>query len=191
MKNTLPLLFLATAILLPGRATAAEPRLATINVEKTFKDYWRTGVEEKRLKKEVDAVNERVKTEDKKQSDLLKELQNMDKMRKAPNLGQAERARRNEQFATKQRIFEQNAGVLNNWKAAQQKDLDMKRRKAFEKIREEIRSVIAAQAKKNGFTAVVDSKALLYSSADLDITTKVIAQLNVNDPGKVAAPKKK
>ena len=176
MKNTLPLLFLATAILLPGRATAAEPRLATINVEKTFKDYWRTGVEEKRLKKEVDAVNERVKTEDKKQSDLLKELQNMDKMRKAPNLGQAERARRNEQFATKQRIFEQNAGVLNNWKAAQQKDLDMKRRKAFEKIREEIRSVIAAQAKKNGFTAVVDSKALLYSSADLDITTKVIAQ---------------
>ena len=123
--------------------------------------------------------------------DLLKELQNMDKMRKAPNLGQAERARRNEQFATKQRIFEQNAGVLNNWKAAQQKDLDMKRRKAFEKIREEIRSVIAAQAKKNGFTAVVDSKALLYSSADLDITTKVIAQLNVNDPGKVAAPKKK
>ena len=191
MKNTLPLLFLATAILLPGRATAAEPRLATINVEKTFKEYWRTGVEEKRLKKEVDAVNERVKTEDKKQSDLLKELQNMDKMRKAPNLGQAERARRNEQFATKQRIFEQNAGVLNNWKAAQQKDLDMKRRKAFEKIREEIRSVIAAQAKKNGFTAVVDSKALLYSSADLDITTKVIAQLNVNDPGKVAAPKKK
>jgi hypothetical protein len=57
MQKTLIALLLATAILMPARASAGvEQKMATVNVEKTLKDYWRTAVEEKRLKKAVEDV---------------------------------------------------------------------------------------------------------------------------------------
>ena len=115
----------------------------------------------------------------------------MQKVLQNPNLNQAAHARHRQQFEVKKKAFEQNATTLNNWKASQNKDLSEKQRKAYAKIREEIQAVISAQAKKNGFTVVIDSKALLFSDATLDITNQVLAQLNVNDPGKVVAPKKK
>jgi len=164
--------------------------MAIVNVEKVFKGYWRTDVEDKRLKKEVENVEKRIATEDKKQAERLAKLKNMNTVLQNPNLNQAARARHKQQFDVEQRAYQQSGTTLNNWKASQQKDLQEKSRKAYSKIREEIQSVISAQAKKSGFTVVVDSKALLYSSAELDISTQVLAQLNINDPGKVA-PKKK
>jgi Skp family chaperone for outer membrane proteins len=192
MQKTLIALLLATAILMPARASAGvEQKMATVNVEKTLKDYWRTAVEEKRLKKAVEDVEKRIAGENKKQTERLTELQNMQKVLQNPNLNQAAHARHRQQFEVKKKAFEQNATTLNNWKASQNKDLSEKQRKAYAKIREEIQAVISAQAKKNGFTVVIDSKALLSSDATLDITNQVLAQLNVNDPGKVVAPKKK
>ena len=190
MKITLTALFLSITFLLPGRVlAAAKQNLAIINTEMVFKGYWRTAVEEKHLKIAMEDVQKRVAIEDKKQADRITELKNMEKVLQNPSLNQATRARHLQQFEVKQRAFQQNATTLNNWKAATNKDLSEKSRKAIEKIREEIREVISAQAKKNGYTLVIESKALLYSSADLDITTQVLAQLNINDPGKVA-PKK-
>jgi Skp family chaperone for outer membrane proteins len=192
MQKTLIALLLATAILMPARASAGvEQKMATVNVEKTLKDYWRTAVEEKRLKKAVEDVEKRIAGENEKQTERLTELQNMQKVLQNPNLNQAAHARHRQQFEVKKKAFEQNATTLNNWKASQNKDLSEKQRKAYAKIREEIQAVISAQAKKNGFTVVIDSKALLFSDATLDITNQVLAQLNVNDPGKVVAPKKK
>jgi Skp family chaperone for outer membrane proteins len=192
MQKTLIALLLATAILMPARASAGvEQKMATVNVEKTLKDYWRTAVEEKRLKKAVEDVEKRIAGENKKQTERLTELQTMQKVLQNPNLNQAAHARHRQQFEVKKKAFEQNATTLNNWKASQNKDLSEKQRKAYAKIREEIQAVISAQAKKNGFTVVIDSKALLFSDATLDITNQVLAQLNVNDPGKVVAPKKK
>ena len=190
MKTALITLFLFIAFLLPGRASAAaEQNLAIVNTEIVLKGYWRTAVEEKRLKIAMEDVQKRVAIEEKKQADRITELKNMEKVLQNPSLNQAARARHLQQFEVKGRAFQQNSTTLNNWKAAQQKDLSEKSRKAGEKIREEIQAVISAQAKKNGYTLVIESKALLYSSADLDITTQVLAQLNINDPGKVA-PKK-
>lgn len=192
MQKTLIALLLATAILMPARASAGvEQKMATVNVEKTLKDYWRTAVEEKRLKKAVEDVEKRIAGENKKQTERLTELQNMQKVLQNPNLNQAAHARHRQQFEVKKKAFEQNATTLNNWKASQNKDLSEKQRKAYAKIREEIQAIISAQAKKNGFTVVIDSKALLFSDATLDITNQVLAQLNINDPGKVVAPKKK
>ena len=187
MKTTLTSLFLSITFLLPGRASAAaEHNLPIINTEIVFKGDWRTAVEEKRMKIAAEDVQKRVAIEDKKQTDRLTELQNMQKVLQNPNLNQAALARHQQQFEVKKRAFEQNGTTLNNWKAAQQKDLSEKSRIAGVKVREEIQAVISAQAKKNGYTLVIESKALLYSSADLDITTQVLAQLNINDPGKVA-----
>jgi len=190
MKTTLTILFLSIAFLLPGRASAAaEYNLAIVNTGIVFDGYWRTAVEDKRMKIAMEDVKKRVAIEDKNQSVRLDELKKMQQVLLKPNQNQAALARHRQEFEAKRRAFEQNGTTLNNWKAAQQKDLSEKSRKAIEGIKEEIRSVISAQAKKNGYTLVIESKALLYSSADLDITTQVLAQLNINDPGKVA-PKK-
>ncbi len=194
MKSILTATLLTLAILWPAHVVrAAEQRMATLNVEKVFSGYWRTAKEDERLKKELEAVTKRSDEEDKKQAELLKELQNMAKVLQSPNLRQADRARHQQQLQAKQKVFEQNRGTLNRWKAAKQKELDEKRREAFKKIREDVLAVVSAQAKKNGYTYVVDSKALLYSDGELDITNQVLAQLNINDPdkaGKVEPPKK-
>jgi outer membrane protein len=190
MKTILTTLFLSIAFLLPGRAfAAAEHNLAIINTGMVFKGYWRTAVEDKRMKNAAENVQKRVVIEDKKQADRLTELKKMQQVLQKPNQNQAALARHRQEFEVKRRAYEQNGTTLNNWKAAQQKDLSEKSRKAIEGIKEEIRAVISAQAKKKGYTLVIESQALLYSSADLDITTQVLAQLNINDPGKVA-PKK-
>ena len=190
MKTILTTLFLSIAFLLPGRASAAaEHNLAIINTEIVFKGFWRTAVEDKRIKNAMEDMQKRVAIEDKSQTDRLTELKKMQQILLKPNQNQAALARHRQEFEAKRRAYEQNATTLNNWKAAQQKDLSEKSRKAIEGIKEEIRAVISAQAKKNGYTLVIESKALLYSSPDLDISTQVLAQLNINDPGKVA-PKK-
>ncbi len=129
-------------------------------------------MEEKRLKKAVEDVQKRMAGEDKKQTERLTELQNMQKVLQNPNLNQAAQARHRQQFEVKKKAFEQNATTLNNWKASQNKDLSEKQRKAYAKIREEIQAVISAQAKKNGFTVVIDSKALLFSAAIWTSPTK-------------------
>ncbi|MBT5321036.1 MAG: OmpH family outer membrane protein [Verrucomicrobiales bacterium] len=175
---------------MPGRAlAAAEHNLAIINTEIVFKGYWRTAVEDKRMKNAMEDVQKRVVIEDKKQTDRLTELKKMQQILQKPNQNQAALARHRQEFETKRRAYEQNGTTLNNWKAAQQKDLSEKSRKAIEGIKEEIKAVISAQAKKNGYTLVIESKALLYSSPELDISTQVLAQLNINDPSKIA-PKK-
>ena len=190
MKTILTTLFLSIAFLLPGRASAAAGQnLAIVNTGIILKGYWRTAVEDKLLKVAMEDVQKRVAIEEKKQTDRLAELKKMQQVLQKPNQNQATLARHRQEFETKRRAYEQNVTTLNNWKAAQQKDLSEKSRKAIDGIKEEIRSVISAQAKKNGYTLVIESQALLYSSADLDITTQVLAQLNINDPGKVA-PKK-
>ena len=190
MKTILTTLFLSIACLLPCRAPAAgEHNLAIVNTEIVFKGYWRTAVEDKRLKNAMEDMQKRVAMEDKSQTDRLAELKKMQQILQKPNQNQAALARHRQEFETKRRAYEQNGTTLNNWKAAQQKDLSEKSRKAIEGIKDEIKAVISAQAKKNGYTLVIESKALLYSSPDLDITTQVLAQLNVNDPDKVA-PKK-
>ena len=190
MKTILTTLFLSIAFLLPGRASAAaEHNLAIINTEIVFKGYWRTAVEDKRIKNAMEDMQKRVAIEDKSQTDRLAELKKMQQILQKPNQNQAALARHRQEFEAKRRAYEQNGTTLNNWKAAQQKDLSEKSRKAIEGIKEEIQAVISAQAKKNGYTLVIESKALLYSSPELDISTQVLAQLNINDPGKVA-PKK-
>jgi Skp family chaperone for outer membrane proteins len=190
MKTILTTLFLSISFLLPGRASAAaEHNLAIINTEIVFKGYWRTAVEDKRIKNAMEDMQKRVAIEDKSQTDRLAELKKMQQILQKPNQNQAALARHRQEFETKRRAYEQNGTTLNNWKAAQQKDISEKSRKAIEGIKDEIKAVISAQAKKNGYTLVIESKALLYSSADLDITTQVLAQLNINDPSKVA-PKK-
>ena len=99
MKKTIITLLLATAILAPVPAEAAdEQKMATVNVEKVFKGYWRTTVEDKRLKAAVEDVRKRVAAEDKKQEARLKKLQNMQKVLQNPNMNQAARARHQQQF---------------------------------------------------------------------------------------------
>ena len=165
MKTILTTLFLSIAFLVTDRASAAaEHNLAVINTEIVFKGYWRTAVEDKRIKNAMEDMQKRVAIEDKSQTDRLTELKKMQQILLKPNQNQAALARHRQEFEAKRRAYEQNGTTLNNWKAAQQKDLSEKSRKAIEGIKEEIRAVISAQAKKNGYTLVIESKALLYSS---------------------------
>ena len=139
MKNTLTLLLLIIVFLLPVHASvAAEQKIATINVGKAFKGYWRTAVEDKRLKNEVEEVKTRVSREEKRLQELVTELENMKKVLSNPNMNQVERARRTKQFTDKQRALTGISKQLNLWKKSVDKDLVEKDRKATEKIRGEI-----------------------------------------------------
>lgn len=192
MKLTFAPVLLAAALLWPAAAplaAAAPQRLATVNLEKVYKGYWRTAQEDKKIAAARESVVKRLETLRKDQEELAAQLNRMNAMINRPGLGQVAKARHTEEFNKKRAELEQLVKTMQAYTASSEKKLGEMQREAFGKIRDEIKTVISAQAKQKGFAFVVDSKALLFAAADADITTPVLAQLNVNDPGKTAPPK--
>ena len=64
----------------------------------------------------------------------------------------------------------------------------MEMRKDIDSIRAKIKVVVAAKAKKAGYTLVLDKNTVVFTDGSADLTKGVLEQLNANDPRKSSAP---
>ena len=115
---------------------------------------------------------------------ILKMLQAL----KDPKLAAVERSRRQRQVEARQKEFQENAGAIRDFQNSTMKSLEIEMRKEIDSIRGEIKVVVAAKAKKAGFTLVLDKNTVVYTDGSADLTKGVIEQLNANDPSKAKAP---
>ena len=122
------------------------------------------------------------------QEKLRKKIQNMQQALKDPKLGAAERSRRQRQVAEHKIEHNENDGAIRDFKNATIKGLEMEMRKDYDSIRAEIKVVVAAKAKKAGYTLVLDKNTVVFTDGSADLTKGVLEQLNANDPRKAAAP---
>ncbi|HCE05523.1 MAG TPA: hypothetical protein DEQ62_04235 [Verrucomicrobiales bacterium] len=191
MKRVLMMLFLAGGLNL-GYTLNAATAIGVISLEKVYNGYWKTDVENKKLKTKQEEALERIK---KLEESLRKEgtvLGNMIKAMQDPRLAAAERSKRQQQVQTKQKELQQMQDAIRGFRERTQKDLELDMRKAREQIMEEIQQIVSAEAKKRKLNLVLDHAArsaaiapiVIFTDGENDLTEQVLRQLNLSDPKK-------
>lgn len=191
MKRIMLLLLLSIGLSY-GSALNAATSIGVISLEKVYNGYWKTDVENKKLKTKQEEALERIK---KLEESLRKEgtiLGNMIKAMQDPRLAAAERSKRQQQVQTKQKELQQMQDAIRGFRERTQKDLELDMRKAREQIMEEIQQIVSAEAKKRKLNLVLDHAArsaaiapiVVYKDGENDLTEEVLRQLNLSDPKK-------
>lgn len=73
---------------------------------------------------------------------------------------------------------------LRDFTEDSKKELLEERNIIFQKITEDIRKIIAAKGKKEGFSMIIDDKALFYTADALDLTEDIIKVINSEESTK-------
>ena len=191
MKRVLMMLFLAVGLNL-GYTLNAATAIGVISLEKVYNGYWRTDVENKKLKSKQEEALDRIK---KLEESLRKQgtvLGNMIKAMQDPRLAAAERSNRQQQVQTKQKELQQMQDAIQGFRERTRKDLELDMRKEREQIMEEIQQIVSTEAKKRKLNLVLDEAArsaaiapiVIFADGENDLTEEVLRQLNLSDPKK-------
>lgn len=193
MKMLRPLLILACAgcIALTLPATAAEPRIATVDLKKVFEDYFKTKLADAAIKEEASGL-------DKDRKAIIEEhTKAMDDYKKALDeannqaISSDEREKRKKEAEGKLIKINDLRQTVEQFDRTAKQNLDEKLRMTREKILTEIKNVITTKSKAGNFTLVLDSSTaepagrppmVLYTNGDNDLTTVVLEQLNASAP---------
>jgi len=181
-----------TLLLLAGLSVPAwgQSKIATVDMEKIFKGYWKT-------KQAEVALNQRM-------ADLQKEIKDMaDGLDKAQAdyttlLDQAndqalsadERAKRKQAAADKLKEISNSKVAMDQFSRQAQTQVMDQRQRMTANLVGEIQKAVGDKAKAGGYTLVVNSvaaEAIVYSSGD-DLTDTVLKQLNAGAPVDVTPP---
>jgi len=191
MKRVLMMLFLAVGLNI-GYTLNAATAIGVISLEKVYNGYWRTDVENNKLKTKQEEALDRIK---KLEESLRKEgtvLGNMIKAMQDPRLAAAERSNRQQQVQTKQKELQQMQDAIQGFRERTRKDLELDMRKEREQIMEEIQQIVSTEAKKRKLNLVLDEAArsaaiapiVIFTDGENDLTEEVLRQLNLSDPKK-------
>jgi len=182
-------------IALSGAAAFAQARVATVDLNKVFNGYWK--------KKEAEAtIKERG-------AEIEKELKSMvDDLKKARETYQKlvsdasdqavspeEREKRKKLAEDKLKEVKEREDTAQQYNRSASTSLDEQKKRVRDNIITEIRNVIVAKAKKEGFSLVIDSAAetinqtpfVLFNNNDNDVTEAIIKDLNVGAPSQASA----
>ena len=195
--------FVLTVILvLLTHATLAQVKpalaIATVSLDKVYNGYWKKDQEYEKLKKKQEDNRGKI---EKYNAELSKEgdaLQRMIQRLRDPNLTSAEKAKRQQQVADKQRAFQQLQQSIQSAQNSARQDLELELRKVRKGIIEEIQQVVAAKAKAKGYGWVLDKSGqsaaiapiVVFSVDGNDLTEEVLEQLNLSAPKKGSGVKK-
>lgn len=184
---------LITAILfctLLAGSASAQGRIATIDLRKTFDNYWRTKQAQANLKEQAaDMDKERKSLVD----DFTKAQEDYKKLINSANDAAISNEERDKRKATAEKKLLE---IRELEQTVQQYDrqatttIGEKQKRMRDNILKEIREVVNGKAKASNFSMVIDTAAdsinntpvLVFSSGENDITDAVLSQLNLTAP---------
>ena len=181
-KIILPVL----AFLLTMLPALAADNIAVVDLEKVFKSYYRTRIIDQDFAEQSKVYRNYIA----RQAESLKkdEAEFRAKLNSSMNiaLAPAEREKRQEEVKTLERKLKMRRAELEQYAADRARALRESAAKERSKVIEEIRSEIRRRAVIEGYTLVLDRSArstsdtamVLYCADALDITGKVIEELN-------------
>ena len=176
-------------VFLGAFAVTAQQRIATVDMDKIFREYYKTKIVEANLKRQADIYKEYAV---KLQEEIRRLRSQFIELRDASlNVVLTEAARENKRLAARDvyakiAAKENELKNYNREKQAQLRD-DQDRQRA--KILSEIQVVVKNQAALGGYQLVLDNKALsiaglpivVYSTPAADITASVLKELNAGN----------
>ena len=143
-------------------AAAEEPKIGLVDLARTFDSFQRTKDSEKVL--EAEAAKK--KEERDKRIDEIKRLKG--ELELLNEKGKAE----------KQAVIDQKIQELQAFDRDVQDGLRRERDRAIQEILKEIDGVIETFGRENGYTMLLNDRALLYGKKEMDITDQIIEILN-------------
>jgi outer membrane protein len=172
-------LLAAAMVAVPARA---ETKIAVINLVKVGEGYWK-------MKQANTQIQDRKADFDKTRKGLLEEGQKATeeytKLVAAASdqaLSTDERDKRKVSAEKKLREINEIKQSIDTFDRTSYQTLTDLQRRTQERILDEVKEVVATQAKSSGFTAVLDTALLLYSSGENDLTEVVLKELNSRKP---------
>jgi outer membrane protein len=182
-----------------GTPAGAETRIATVDMAKLFDGYYRTQQANTALQKVMNDLEQ----DHNKMVEELKKLQQEYEGALAGANDQAvsaeERGKRKQLAEDKLKQVRRSEGNLDDYRRTAQSTLTEQKRRAMEKVVEDIRVVVEAKAKAGGYTLVLDVSAvggnglpvvLYHGASDSDLTQAVLSDLNAAAPHEAAKPPK-
>jgi outer membrane protein len=168
----------------------AQSKIATVDMGKLFKGYWKTRQAEVALNKRVADLQKEIRDMadglDKAQADYNQLLDQANDQA----LSADERTKRRQAAADKLKEINNSKTTIDQFnRQAQSQVLDQRQRMTANLV-SEIQKAVGDKAKADGYTLVVNSavtEAVVYSSGD-DLTDTVLKQLNAGAPIDLGQP---
>jgi outer membrane protein len=145
-----------------GAAAAEAAKIGTVNIAKIFDGYQKT--------KQSDAVLE--KKGKQKEAEYEGRLGELRKLREGLEL------LNDQSRQAKEREIEEKADALKRFRGNTAEDLRRERNQIAQGLLSEIQQGVQQYAKANGFTLIIDERAVLYGQETIDVTDEVLTQLN-------------
>ena len=197
--STLTLVFLLSTI--QAGAQAAAQKIATINLQKVYTDYWKTKKADEAIKRKALDKQKVAEGIEKDLRDLDDQIRKAQKLLQDPALNAAERERRQKQQQKMINEARETAQALQQYNRATQTELQKEQADTIKKLMDEVREVVSSIAKAKGYSLVIDSSAksgpglvLVFNDGKDDLTLSAQAQLETTNPEKTSvkpkAPKK-
>ena len=175
LKKMLLLLLLCCTV-----AVSAQQKIAVVDMDKLFREYYKTKIVEANLKRQADIYKEYAMK-------LQEEIRRL-RQDASLNVVLTEAARESKRLAARDKYNQILAkeNELKNYNREKQAQLRDDQDKQRAKILEDIRTVVKNQAVLGGYHLVLDSTALsisglpvlIYSEPAADITASVLKELN-------------
>jgi outer membrane protein len=193
--------FLAAALALgmAATATAQEARgykIATVDMQELFKQYYRTNEAQKQLNIEKAKIGQEANTRQARIREIEANLSNVRKQIEDPSISEARKA-----TLMKDWQVQQNEGIAldrerNEFINRRQRALNEKMVQRMKGILEEIRQLVEEQAKKDDYDFVFDKSGLSTSQVPLivwskdatDLTASLLKDLNKDAPPESLIP---
>jgi outer membrane protein len=153
---------LVCALLLSGSSARAADKFAYVDLTKIFSEYNKTKTYDKALGDKQSAYESQME----KKVNEVKQAE--DKMKL---LSEKEREAKKSELDSKY-------SALDEFKRANLTDLRKEQDEKMKELLKDINEVIKQYAEKEGFTMVFNDRVLVYQDKSLDITDKIIEQLN-------------
>lgn len=190
------LTFCALAVVTAGSASAQRLKIATVDMQKLFKEYHRTTEEQQKFSEEFARIqkenNERLAGIRK----LEEELQVLKKKIEDPTLGDNVKREKSREFQLKLDEAKAMDRERREFLGRRTRALELKKQASMQGILEEIRKRIVDHSKKEDFDFVLDKSGLsanqvpflLYTKDATDITAALLTELNKDAPKAPATP---
>ena len=192
----LSLLLCALTLVATGTASAQQLKVATVDMQKLFKDYHRTEEEQQKFSEEFARIqkenNERLTGIRK----IEEELQVLKKKFDDPTLAEQVKREKSKEFQLKLDEAKARDRERREFLSRRTRALELKKQASMQGILEEISKRIADHSKKEDFDFVFDKSGrsanqvpfLLYHKDAIDITAAMLKELNSDAPDAPETP---
>ena len=193
MKRLAGIFLLLAAVLSLQAAAPKGERIAVVNMETVFRQYFKSRIAADTLRQQSEVYRTYIMAEQDKLREVEKEMNAARDAAQNLALSAAERESKKRLFEAKEQELRQKKAALNRYMVERNRTLSNVEKTKRQEILADIRAEAAKQAVSGGYTFVLDSSgmttsgipAVLYAPPTADLTAKILKSLNA-----VAVPQK-